>query len=170
MSECILGRGVLSWDSLERVTDRYGTVRLFRHHRRHAPPVELASGHEGASGVLLARVIEARPSRHYGDLHRKIFPAMPAVGDDVILGRGELARHCEQSLYVVGLIPADGREDDWLDPVQLFRAIDQTVDLVFQPTGLVGYPPRTIPALVLGSLKSIVLVETQYEIRRPGMN
>jgi hypothetical protein len=170
MADHILARGVLSWDSHERQTDRYGTVRLFRHHRPHAPYVEIPTGHEGESGVLLARVIEARKSRHVGDLHRKIYPATPDVGADIILGRGELARQASEPLYIIGLIPTDNREYDWLDPVQLFRAIDQTVDLIFRPSGQVRIKPRSIPPVVLGRITSMHLVREEHVIHWPGEN
>ena len=171
MIEHILGRGVLKWPNLERVTDRYGTVCLSRHHRRHAPFVELAApAHEGTTGVLIARVIEARKTSHPGDVIRKIYPAMPAVGEDIILGSGELARHVADPAHIVGLIPSDGRGTDWLDPVQLFRALDQTVDLVFRPGCIRRFPARTIPELTLGEITEMIPVRIAYEIRPPGMN
>lgn len=158
MIEHILGRGVLSWDSTERQVDRYGTVRLLRHHRSHSPDVQIATGHEGAYGTLLARVLEARKSHHVGDLHRKIYPSTPDVGEEINLGRGILARHQREPLYVVGLFPVDGRETDWLDPAKLFRAHRQTVELVFLTDGKVKKPPRLIPPVVLGRLTAMHIV------------
>jgi hypothetical protein len=171
MTEHILGRGVLTWSNLERVTDRYGTVCLRCHPRHHAPFVELAApAHEGITGVLIARVIEARKTNHPGDVIRKIYPAMPAAGEDIILGSGELARHVADPAHVIGLIPSDGRGTDWLDPVQLFRAIDQTVDLVFRPGCIRRFPARLIPELTLGEITEMIPVGIEHEIRRPGVN
>jgi hypothetical protein len=168
MSDHILGRGVLSWDSAERQVDRYGTVRLFRHHRPHAPSVAIATGHEGCSGMLLVRVIEARRSHHVGDLHRKIYPVTPEVGEVIVLGVGELARQAREPLYVVGLIPADDRERDWLDPVRLFRAHDQTVELIFRPDGRVRIAPRVINPIVLGHITSMHIVGVDHGKRWPA--
>ena len=170
MRETILGRGVLSWDSLERVTDRYGTVRLRDHPGRHSNPVEIAGGHEGATGILVARVIEARQSAHV-DLHRGIYSAMPSAGEVIILGYGELARAEREPLYVVGLIPPDGRAVDWLEPVQLYRAIDQTVDLIFRIGSRARrFPPRMIAGLSFPDVTSVIPVLSEYEIHPPGSN
>lgn len=83
-----LGRGRLNWDSDERVSDRYGTVRLWA---EDGSPVPLAVGPgiEGTTGRLVAVVVEARRSGHVGDLHRGLRPTTPATGEVIVLGRGE---------------------------------------------------------------------------------
>jgi hypothetical protein len=153
MIEHLLGRGVLSWDADERQSDRYGTVRLFRHHRPHAPFVTIAGAPVGTIGDLLVRVIETRKSNHVGDVFRKIYPIMPEAGEQIILGVGILARHACEPDYVVGVIPLGERDKDWLKPKALYRAHDQTVDLIFRTDGTtVGRVP-TIPKIILGSIR-----------------
>ncbi len=124
-----LGVGVLSWPPDERISDRYGTVKLMN--VPHGSPVErkpiVLTIVPSTRGKLFAEVVEIRQSNHFGDLFRDIYPATPEVGDRIKLGFGELFYEADN----VGLKPDDGRETDWLDPNALYRAIDQTVKLLF---------------------------------------
>lgn len=149
-SEHILGRGVLCWNAKERQSDRYGTVELYGWCGDDPPAIPIsASAPFGRLGMLIARVVEVRQSRHVGDIAREIFPSTPTVGEEIILNRGILAVGEEYPEFDVGLIPLDGREEDWLDPHQLYRAIHQTVDLVFLYDESVGaFPARKIPVIV----------------------
>jgi hypothetical protein len=122
-----------------------------------APGVKLRVGScWGARGKLLARVIETRQSDHVGDQFRKILPSMPKVGEEIVLGEGELAIATgPQPCYFAGIIPDDGRDKDWLDPRQLYRVVHQTVDLVFRSDGVQAVSKRLIkpPVMENGTLE-----------------
>jgi hypothetical protein len=139
--ECImskgiyLGTGVLTWEPVERQSDRYGSVWL----------ADKASGDDATSvistdaqqfadveGKLRAIVKETRISQHIGDLFRGIFPRTPKVGDIIILGSGVF--FWENTIgrgIAVGLRPHDGRSSDWLSPRSLYDCHHQTVALFF---------------------------------------
>jgi hypothetical protein len=136
-----IATGVVAWDSGERVSDRYGTIFL-----RTAPGgdiVSLPDTFDGQSGMLIACIREARRSPHIGDLFRGLHPPEEplAVGTEVRLGTGEVFREDvfrEEDLEdgegaAIGLLPADGREHDWLDPEALYQVHYQTIDLFFEP-------------------------------------
>lgn len=121
MSQTILiGHGQLNWPPGERISDRYGMVRL--------NGVDIAPTHAGEQATLYAVVTEARKSRHIGDLFRGLFPSTPSVGDQIELGTGTLFFEDGG----VGLEPPDGRDTDWLDPHALYSVHDLTVDLYIQ--------------------------------------
>lgn len=139
------GTGVLTWGRGERVSDRYGFVWLMPEgcdsHTTN-PGGNLLNAELVKStipgfpeGVLVAEVIETRHSTHIGDLLRGIFPTTPEVGDVYLLGTGTLALTSTGiGEETVGLVPADGRESDWLDPHALYRVHEQTVRLRYFPT------------------------------------
>ena len=128
MAMC-LGTGILNWDRHERVSDRYGTVKLLEA-LDSSVAIQLKSVKEGTKGTLYAIVKETRQSQHIGDLFRGIFPETPNLGERIVLGHG-LLFYDEES---VGLEPEDGRDNDWLDPHKLYRVHEQTVDLFFEPS------------------------------------
>jgi hypothetical protein len=154
----LIGRGIFQWDSIERQTDRYGTFSLCAHDEDsstvvntgekvvHSPWVaddakafldtEAVQGFIGSYVILTAKVLVTRKSRHLGDRQRKIKPTRPEVGEVIEIGRGELfiepsrwepGTNCGD-LYV-GLLPDDGRDRAWLDPVKLYRLHTQTVEI-----------------------------------------
>jgi hypothetical protein len=149
----LIGEGGLNWPASERRSDRYGRVGLQRVGPMPATTEALAAGIEPgtlyptgdwillsgmeaalAPGRLVAEVVETRQSGHIGDLFRGIGPSTPAVGERVVLGEGRLFFEEEDEGWLVGLLPADGRADDWLDPRALYRVHAQTVRLYFEPS------------------------------------
>lgn len=126
----LLGTGVLTWNRSERVTDRYGTVRL-----GPAPDAEstitLSNTNAGCRGTLIARILATRKSTHVGDLFRNLFPITPMVGDQIKLGHGQLFFEEDDGIQSVGVCPPDGRHSDWLEPHALYTCHHQTVELLF---------------------------------------
>jgi len=120
-----LGTGVLDWDRWERISDRYGSVKLFDPHRTE---IRLNPVKELLHGRLIAVVKETRDSTHIGDLFYDVYPSRPQVGEQVILGEGTLffEGNC------VGLVPDDLRETLWLGLEELYRVHQQTVTLFFE--------------------------------------
>ena len=92
MKRTLLATGNLTWNSAERRTDRYGSVRL----------TDAAAGDtdvflapemdelEGRQGRLVAEVLEPVDSPHMGDLFRGLSPTTPDLGERVVFGEGEL--------------------------------------------------------------------------------
>ena len=89
MAKILLGRGEFTWDSVERRTDRYGTVRLTKGEDNVLIDPKF-NALEGKEGILFAEVIKPVKSPHMGDLARGFFPSMPDVGEIVVLGKGTL--------------------------------------------------------------------------------
>jgi hypothetical protein len=124
----LLGKGVLEWASGERVSDRYGTVKLFTDtgEEKTIPLNDKVS--EGVVGQLIAVVEETRESPHIGDFVRGIYPSQPKVGEEFTLGTGKLFFEEDNA---VGLQPLESRQSDWLDPHILYKLHFQTVSLYF---------------------------------------
>jgi hypothetical protein len=125
-----LGTGVLTWNRRERVTDRYGTVRLGSEPDAEST-VALNNSNAGSRGTLFARILETRKSTHIGDCFRNLFPTTPTVGDRIKLGYGQLFFEEEDDVQSVGVCPPDGRHSDWLEPKALYTCHHQTVELLF---------------------------------------
>lgn len=135
----IIGTGRLSWSRGERISDRYGTVMLMADGDSETEPsryVDPDLSVVGQIGTLVARVLETRDSTHIGDLFRGLFPETPEVGEEIVLGTGRLFSEPrdDAGFIALGLEPDDGRDADWLDPKQLYRAHEQTVRLEFRPS------------------------------------
>lgn len=126
----LIGTGILNWPREERVHDRYGVVALYSEEDELLPmevkPLKVR-------GQLIATVLEARQSRHIGDLFREIYPVTPEVGEEIVLGEGVVfyETHPDGRTFI-GLRPEDGRRTDWLDPEKLYRAHQQYVELYFK--------------------------------------
>jgi len=128
--QILIGRGVLTWNKLERISDRYGTVWLHQDGTEEAP-VELHI--PKGRGTLVALVIDARESDHIGDLFRHIYPVTPKTGDRLELGTGEaFAEKKGRSPLSIGVKPDDGRKNDWLDPEKLYRCHNSLVELIWE--------------------------------------
>jgi hypothetical protein len=130
-----LGTGNLNWHPDERRIDRYGTVHLDQDHDDPYcfDPVQFSEAPVGEDGELIAVVLQTRRSSHIGDLFRGLQATTPEVGDEITLGSGTL--FVEDTPYGpihVGLMPDDGRDNDWLDPDALYRCHEQTVRLEFR--------------------------------------
>jgi hypothetical protein len=142
----LLGRGVLNWPGSERRSDRYGLITLSARSGGY-----LGSGEEkdeparihdalrsdvcvGRVGTLVAVILETRKSGHIGDFFRGIFPSTPNVGDEFELGTGKLFYSdpgYDSGELAVGVKPEEPRDSDWMDPRQLYKCHDQTVELRF---------------------------------------
>ena len=122
-----LGTGVLDWEKGERISDRYGMVKLFDKPSPPQTPIKLQRLME-RHGRLVAVVREARDSPHIGDLFHRVFPSKPKVGERIVLGGGTLFFENDG----VGLMPDDGRETLWLEIRALYRLHNQTVTLFFE--------------------------------------
>jgi hypothetical protein len=123
-----LGTGVLDWERDERISDRYGLVKLFDRAGPVKQQIALRRFKEGSHGRLVALVKETRESTHIGDLFHRVFPAKPEVDEQIVLGEGTLFFEDGG----VGLVPDDGRKTLWLDMNSLYRAHSQTVTLFFE--------------------------------------
>lgn len=121
-----LGAGMLSWTSSERVSDRYGSVNLWRD-GQEKPLLRIE---EGQYGKLVIVVTSTRQSTHIGDLYHGLFPSTPELGEEIELGEGYLFYGPSRS--TVGLLPRDGREHWWLDPKKLYQVHAQEVELFFE--------------------------------------
>ena len=101
-----LGKGVLTWEKSERVTNRYGTVALIPDGETSVTPGEpaslideLAATHlRGTPGRLYCVVAEPRRSTHMGDQLNKIKPRKPKRLATLVFGHGTL----EVEPYVCG--------------------------------------------------------------------
>lgn len=143
MNQHCIGEGRLTWNGVERRSDRYGSIYLIEEGHDSTTPEpsrslidqEKVAEFKGRRGSLVATVTEARDSTHIGDLFRGIYPSRPEVGEVIELGTGILfADELEYAPGIcVGLKPDDGRDSDWLDPRKLYRAHEQSVKLYFRP-------------------------------------
>lgn len=122
-----LGTGVLDWGSEERISDRYGLVKLLDQSGPHDKLVALRKSQIGKRGRLIAVVRETRDSPHVGDWFHGVYPSTPTVGEQVVLGEGSLFFRGDS----VGILPRERRETLWLDIHGLYRVHYQTVTLFF---------------------------------------
>lgn len=98
-------------------------------------PIELIQLDVGIVGTLKAKVLETRQSLHIGDLARRISTSIPNVDSVIVLGEGMLFYHRyeDEDFNYVGVEPTDPeKEYDWLDPHQLYKVHQQTVELWFE--------------------------------------
>lgn len=123
-----LGTGVLDWDSEERISDRYGLVKLFDQPGPAKTAITLRQLTGGAHGRLVSVVRETRDSAHIGDLFHRVFPSKPELNEQIVLGKGTLFFENGG----VGLLPDDGRDTLWLNIHALYRVHTQTVTLFFE--------------------------------------
>jgi len=123
-----LGTGVLNWDRMERISDRYGLVKLLDKPDPFSNEIALRRIKKGMYGRLVAIVRETLKSTYIGDFFHHVFPTKPEVNELIVL--------CEGMLFFadndVGLLPPDGRETLWLDITALYRAHEQTFTLFFE--------------------------------------
>lgn len=136
-----LGKGVLTWARIERVSDRYGTVYLIpdgHNSETPDPSTSLVDGRVAAAvagrhGDLIARVLEARKSTHIGDLFRGFKPRRTDDGAEIRLGAGEFfVERAPEGGDQIGLRPPLERDTDWLDPRGLYDVHEHLVELIFR--------------------------------------
>lgn len=135
-----IGHGVFMWMSPERQTNRYGAFFLsdttYAGEKVAAPSLTFGTEHTGR-GRVVAVVVANRESGHVGDLALGIRPAMPDVGAEIDLGIANVAAETDPDfpgIRMVVMHPDDGREELWIDPRQLYRLHDQTVDIYVERT------------------------------------
>ncbi len=139
----LYGKGVFAWDSIERRTNRYGSFTLNDSPYNDIDKVEVVRNDEVLNALVAKRVrvtaivVENRPSDHIGDQFLGIKPPNPptAVGTEIDLGVGVLMHAPDWAGNPAPvLMPIDGREELWIDPRQLFKLHDQTVEVHFEET------------------------------------
>ena len=91
----LCGRGILTWNKSERVSDRYGSVWLMENGNSLSAQVSPARSSVLPEDVgkrcrLFCTVLETRQSTHIGDLFHGVFPSTPKQGETIILGTGLL--------------------------------------------------------------------------------
>jgi hypothetical protein len=123
-----VGHGVITWDRMERVSDRYGTVKLLTDGTESQAKLrKTLSGR----GRLIAEVLDARQSGHIGDLFRGLFPRTQKTGDLIVLGEGDVFYDEIHGDVCIGLKPTDSRDSDWLNPRALYDVHESLVRLIF---------------------------------------
>jgi len=139
----LLALGIVSWDGVERRTNRYGAILLgpTTYDDKsvgidHTFDKEVAVELDGKRVHMTATVLEDRISGHMGDLALGIVPIKPERGDVIDLGVGilqfgKLAWATEPSIV---LKPGDDRQVFWFNPHDLYRLHDQSVALYVEET------------------------------------
>lgn len=132
--------GKLSWPRTERVSDRYGRIRMFGPRDEVLEKTGSALAEEvrvlNEQRVRLGAVVVAtRQSGHIGDLFRGIRPTTPEVGEEIIFGEGEFIIDADEYGRIYGIKPDEPRESDHMDPKKLYRAHDQDVVLFVETIG-----------------------------------
>ncbi|MFA6661434.1 MAG: hypothetical protein WCS56_00205 [Bacilli bacterium] len=136
-----IAHGILTWDGIERRSQRYGTFILDNtdyysnvHVLNFVNKAHLQTL-VGKQVRLTAKVLKSRDSGHVGDQFLHIFPSKPKAKEEVEIGVGHL--FIEKGFggnTAIGLIPSDGRETLWLNPIKLYRLHDQTIDIFIEET------------------------------------
>lgn len=141
MAKKLIGTGIFGWCSSERHSQRYGSVHLADAPYEGAARAEVyydeatLARWQGERVRLTARVTESRPSAHAGDLALNIAPRQPAAGGEIDLGVGRLqVKTGYDGMPDIVLAPGDSREHFWIDPRQLYRLHDQTVEIYAELT------------------------------------
>lgn len=128
VNKIFLGKGILGWERTERVSDRYGTVKLFTTtEQNEAVPFDVQLS--GRRGALVVEVVKTRESNHIGDLFHGIMPVTPKLGEVFVLGRGTIFF---EGIFTVGVKPRGNRATLWLDIKKLYKSHFQTVNLYFE--------------------------------------
>jgi hypothetical protein len=90
MKRTLLATGYVSWDAVERRSDRYGSIRLNDKNDTSILLDRSMDELEGKEGRLVAEVLIPVKSPHIGDLQRRLVPSTPELGEVVVLGTGSL--------------------------------------------------------------------------------
>lgn len=125
----LIGIGNLNWRRYERVSDRYGSICLYK--SQESEETVVLNKYHGY-GKLTAIIKEIRPSNHIGDMFRGLHPSTPQINDTIELGEGELFYNADEFGEMVGLKPNNSRTSDWLNPKNLYKCHNQTVELWFE--------------------------------------
>lgn len=127
-----IGQGSLNWNGGERISDRYGYIGLFdENNEDHLMDFsEESKKLKGRHGSFRVEVVEYRRSDHIGDLFRGFSPEKPDK-ETYMLGTGTLSFTTIGEWEYIGLVPDDGRSDNWLDPEVLYKVHTSIVKLYF---------------------------------------
>lgn len=133
--QIILGKGPISWQKSERISNRYGAVGLFTENSGNERIADKVTHYRdniknniGKKGKLVCEILETRESTYIGDMFHGVYPKMPNVGDIIELGEGTLFIEGDNA---IGLKPDDGRTTLWMDINKLYNVHEQTVNLYF---------------------------------------
>ena len=127
-NKILIGNGIVSWNKVERQSDRYGTISMFNTGKLF---IDTINKYLDKQGKLICEILETRASYHIGDLYHGFFPQTPKIGDMIELGNGKLFIEKDE-YYSVGLSPVDNRATFWLDPKKLYNIHNQTINLFFE--------------------------------------
>lgn len=126
----VLAEGELNWNRIERVSDRYGTVRIFVP-STESPASQIKRKYLGQHGTLVVKVVEPRESTHCGDWARNIRPKTPERNDIFVLGTGTLFMEENNHYEDIGVKPDSGKQSDWLNPYALYNVHESVVRLIW---------------------------------------
>lgn len=136
-----VGFGIFMWSGTERQTDRYGGIYLSDSNFDNTATVEarlaLLDHLIGKRVKVWCRVVETRKSGHMGDKFLQIVPTQPRKDAVIDVGVGILSVEpldYKAATPAIVLRPNDGRRKFWIDPRNLFRLHDQTVELFVEET------------------------------------
>lgn len=154
----LFAKGILTWDSNERRSQRYGFFYLAKKDFDEQFSCEdfffdidcmkqYARVINGKRVKITAKVIENRKSGHFGDAFLEITPTMPDLNEEIVIGVGTFMYIHESFApagYAIGIKPSDGRKVLWLDPRNLYKLHDQTVELYIEETDEPDSPLTTL--------------------------
>jgi len=141
MTKVLVATGIFMWEGLERRSDRYGRFyacsSTLNGNVEVQPTfeVEAAEALNGKRVRITVEVVSARESGHVGDMFHGISPMKPKKGDVIDLGVGifDVGRNYNNDPDI-GLRPNDGRSAWWINPNQLYKLHDQTVNVFVEET------------------------------------
>lgn len=141
IDKTLIAKGILSWDGVERRTDRYGSFALDTKPFDGPDTAEVTHNMEAIWAFetrrvcITVKVVESRKSGHLGDKHHNIYPSQPKVGEVIDLGVGTFeVTPAWTGTPAFSLRPDDGRMSFWFDPRKLYRLHDQTVEVYAEET------------------------------------
>lgn len=153
-----IGHGVFLWMSPERRTNRYGSFFLsdttFDETKVATPLLTFDPFSHGGRARVTAVVVANRESGHVGDLALGIKPSTPNVGEEIDLGIANVSTENDSNfpgVRVIVMTPDDGRAELWVDPRQLYRLHDQTVDIYVERTSEPCSPAPNLRAANVGT-------------------
>lgn len=145
--------GIFMWDAGERRQQRYGYFYADAKTFDENVKVERTFSMDDATALvgkkvkITVKVLESRKSGHCGNQYIDIYPSQPEVGEEVTLGVGILdvrPNELTKGLRDIGLLPDDDRDFYWVDPHNLYRLHDQTVEIYAEETDEPHHPAPNI--------------------------
>jgi len=140
-----LGEGILTWPPAERELGRFGSICLRQANTNQLRRFDTAPAGEIVRLAFTVEYVRAAilpPNEHLG-----IEPTTPCLGEEIDLGIGILFVLDLSGLgpVAVGILPTEQRlrHDQWLDPVALYKAHNQSGRLTAHP--FLGRRPAPYP-------------------------